>query len=97
MAISKIYLDTIPEYGKMEKYEIIPQSLILTDREAQSSEDAMINFAETMDSDMNAYVKAVHEDDATNELVSLIVKTIESSTLNADQCSKIYKALKDKA
>lgn len=80
--------------GKMEKFIIMPQSTDLSDREAETHEDAMLNFAETMDSDMNTYVKAVHEDDFANELTNFIVKAIDNIKLSTSQCSDIFRAIK---
>ncbi len=77
----------------MKNFEIIPQSLILTNLEAKSPEDAMVNFATTMDLDMNTYVKEVPEENVTDEIVNLLVKAIENNKLSSGHCSQIFRAL----
>ena len=46
----------------MAKYKIIPNSIFETEIEAASADDAIIEFATTMDTDMNQYFKAVQVD-----------------------------------
>ena len=79
----------------MNTFNIIPQALILTNCETQSHEDAIINFAETMDSDMNTYFKAAHEQNTRNEIVDLFIRTIEECDgFTPDQYERLYRALK---
>lgn len=77
----------------MKKFKIIPHSLTFTDVNAKTADDAVITFAETMDSDMNAYVKAVSEEKATDEVVNFIVKAIDGNKLDGFDCLEIFRAL----
>lgn len=52
----------------MAKYKIIPNPIFETEIEAASSDDAIIDFATTMDTDMNQYFKAVQTDVADHVL-----------------------------
>ncbi len=48
------------------KYFIIPNNVLASTVEAGSKEAAMLDFAATMDSDMNSYFKAVTEEEYLN-------------------------------
>lgn len=45
------------------KYFIVPATSVAGEVEAESREDAMVDFAATMDLDMNAYFKAVTKEE----------------------------------
>ena len=45
------------------KYFIVPATSIAGEVEAENREDAMVDFAATMDLDMNAYFKAVTKEE----------------------------------
>lgn len=46
----------------MAKYKIIPNPMFETEIEAASADDAIIDFATTMDTDMNQYFNAIQTD-----------------------------------
>lgn len=81
----------------MEKYNIIPLQFVAENREAKSAEDAIIDFATNMNSDMNAYFKAVPAEETSSEIAKQICQLIKSNNFSADECSEIFRALAEQS
>ena len=77
------------------KYNIIPIQFVAENREAASADEAIVNFATQMDSDMNSYFKAVPSCETTSEIAKQIVGLIRSNQFSADEVSSIFGALTD--
>lgn len=79
----------------MKKFNIMPVSFVAENREAKSAEDAVIDFATTMDLDMNSYFKAVPSEDTSKEIAKQIVAMIRSNKFDTSDIIDIYNALKN--
>ena len=75
------------------KYNIVPIQFVAENQEAKSADEAIVNFATKMDSDMNSYFKAVPSEETTSEIVKQIVGLIRSNQFSADEVSSIFGAL----
>lgn len=55
------------------KYFIVPATSIAGEVEAETREDAMVDFAATMDLDMNAYFRAVTKEEMEKALQNTVI------------------------
>ena len=79
----------------MKNFTIIPKMFAVENREADSAENALVDFATEMDLDMGNYFKAVPSEEAAHITAQDIVKLIGSLKLSADDCIGIYHALRN--
>lgn len=75
------------------EYRILPKSIdeSITANEAG---DALVEFAENMDGDMNCYFKSVPADEYVTEACKMIATFIESNDLTIDDINRIHRAIK---
>lgn len=76
----------------MDKFSIIP-TMKITSLESDSKDNAIVDFATGMDSDMNTYFRAVPEAETSTEITRLVTAMINAASLSAEECSDIFNAL----
>ncbi len=79
------------------KFNIIPKQFVIENVEAANADEALIDFATGMDTDMNNYMKAVPAGEVDQMLAKNICSLIRATELTASQCSDIFRALKTKS
>ncbi len=79
----------------MQKFNIISKFFKSGDKEAKNANEALVNFAAEMDTDMNNYFKAIPA--ADNEIEDVVVddicKLLRSMELSAESCTKIFRTI----
>ncbi len=73
------------------KFTILPKFFAVENKEADSAENALIDFATGMD--MNNYFKAIPTAGESNVVAADIANLINSTKFTADECSDIFRAL----
>ncbi len=79
----------------MAKYSIIPKAFTFDEIESENTDDAVIDYATTMDGDMSKYFTAVPVEEEQTANVKNIADFIRNHTLTADEISDILMALRD--
>ena len=75
------------------KFNILPAQFVAETREADNKENALIDFATTMDLDMSTYFKPVSAEETSSEMAKQIVSLIAENQFDASEYEAIFNEL----